>query len=177
LVAAGVLVAERKARCLRRLLTTDMSRVEILAGHFLAMFSMVFAQLVLLTLFAQLFLRLDYARAPLATLLVVATTALFAASLGLLIGALAQSQEQEIVFSLLPMFVLSALGGAWVPLEFTPEAFQGVAQWTPLAWTMDGLQDIVVRGLGLTAILPAAGMLTAYSVVLFGVAIWRFRFE
>lgn len=177
LTAAGVLVAERNARCLQRLLTTNMSRIQILAGHFVAMFVLILAQLLLLVLFGQLFLNLEYARAPLATLLVVVATALFAAGLGLLIGALAKSQEQVIVFSLLPMFVLAGLGGAWVPLEFTPEGFQQIARLTPLAWTMSGLQDVIVRGQGVAAVLPATGVLLAYALLLFALAAWRFRFE
>ena len=39
------------------------------------------------------------------------------AALGLLIGALARSEEQAIIFSLVPMFILAGLGGAWVPVE------------------------------------------------------------
>lgn len=177
LSAAGVLVAERRSRCLPRLLTTNMSRVEILGGHFLAMFAIIFGQLLLLALFGQLFLGLSYAHAALATLLMIAATALFAASMGLLIGALARSQEQVVVFSLLPMFVLAGLGGAWVPLEFTPAAFQQVARLTPLAWSMAGLQDIIVRGQGLPAVLPAVAVLLAYSLALLILAVWRFRFE
>jgi len=177
ITAAAVLVAERKSRCLRRLLTTDISRPEILAGHFLAMFLLICGQLLLLALFGQLFLRLNYLGAPLAALAVVTATALFAASMGLLIGSLARSQEQVIVFSLLPMFLLSGFGGAWMPLEFTPESFQRVARLTPLAWAMDGFQDIIVRGQGLAAVLPAVGALLAYTLVLMGLAVWRFRSE
>ncbi len=177
LSAAGVLVAERRSRCLPRLLTTNMSRVQILGGHFLAMFAIIFGQLLLLAVFGQLILGLPYTNAPLATLLLVAATALFAASLGLLIGAVAKSQEQVIIFSLLPMFVLAGLGGAWVPLEFTPAAFQKIAHLTPLAWAMEGLQDIIVRGQGLPAVLPALAVLLAYALALLILAVWRFRFE
>jgi len=177
MTAAAVLVAERRSRCLQRLLTTDISRPEILAGHFLAMFLLIFGQLLLLALFGQLLLRLNYLGAPLAALAVMTATALFAASMGLLIGSLARSQEQVIVFSLLPMFLLSGFGGAWMPLEFTPESFQRVARLTPLAWAMDGFQDIIVRGQGLAAVLPAVGALLAYTLVLMGLAVWRFRTE
>jgi len=177
LTAAQVLVLERKSRSLQRLLTTAISRVEILLGHYLAMFLMIFTQLLLLLLFAQLFLRLDYLAAPLATLLLITSTALFCASLGLLVGAVARSEEQAIIFSLLLMFVLAGVGGAWFPLEFTPESFQRIAILTPVAWIVEGLKDIAVRGLGLDAALSAAAVLLAYAVACFGLAVWRFRFE
>jgi ABC-2 type transport system permease protein len=113
--ASAILVIERKNQAMRRLLTTAITRVEILLGHYLAMFVMIFAQLMMLILFGQLLLRLDYFGHPAATILLAVSTALFAASLGLLIGALAKSEDQVIVFAMVPMFLLSGLGGAWVP--------------------------------------------------------------
>ena len=177
LTAAQVLVLERKSCSLQRLLTVAVSRVEILVGHYLAMFLMIFTQLLLLILFAQLFLRLDYLAAPLATLILLLSTSLFCASLGLLIGAVARTEEQAIIFSLLLMFVLAGVGGAWFPLELTPEAFQRIAFLTPVAWIVEGLKDIAVRGLGLDAALASAAVLMAYAVGGLGLAVWRFRIE
>jgi ABC-2 type transport system permease protein len=175
--AAAILVLERKNRSLQRLLTTNISRGEILLGHYLAMFVMIFVQLATLMLFGQLLLDVNYMSAPLATLLMMLTTTLFAASLGLLIGSVAKTEDQVIVMTLVLMFLLAGLGGAWVPLEVTPEGFQRIAYFTPLAWMMDGFKDIIIRGQGLSEVLLAAGILFAFAVVLFALAVWRFRFE
>jgi ABC-2 type transport system permease protein len=175
--AGEIIVLERKGRVLARLLTTAISRAEIILGHFLAMLAMILVQLVLLIGFAQLALRVDYLREPLAVLLVVLTTALFTASLGLLIGTLAKSDEQVIIFTLVLMFLLAGLGGAWMPLEFTSPAFQTVGHLLPSAWVMDGFENLVTRGLGLQSVLLPAGILLAYAVVVCGLAVWRFKFE
>jgi ABC-2 type transport system permease protein len=175
--AAGILVVEKKTKSVQRLLTTNMSKGQILAGHFLAMFIMIFFQLTVLILFGQVFLDLPYLGQPLATFLLTIVTALFTASLGMLIGAASKSEEQVVVLSLVPMFVLSALGGAWVPMEFTPQNFQRVAMLTPLAWVMDGYKDILVRGQGLEGISLALLALLLYTAVLLGLAVWRFRFD
>jgi ABC-2 type transport system permease protein len=175
--ASEILLLERKSRALQRLLTTAISRVEIILGHFLAMFVIVLLQLVLLTTFGQLVLGVGYAQQPLATLLVMVSLALWTASLGLLIGVLAKTEEQVIIFSLIPMLVLSGLGGAWMPLEFTSEAFQTVGHLTPTAWAMDGFKNIVIRGLGLESALLPVGIMLAYAVLFFGLAVWRFRFD
>ena len=177
ITASQVLVIERKSGALRRLLTTNMSRAGVLAGHYLAMFILIITQILILILFGQLLLRLPYFRQPVATLLMVITTALFAASMGLLIGALSKSEEQAVVYSLVPMFILAGLGGAWMPLEFTPLSVQRIAYLTPIAWVMDGFKDITVRGLGLDSVLTAAGVLLLYAIGLWALAAWRFRFE
>jgi len=175
--AANILVIERQSKSLQRLLTTAISRVEIILGHFLAMFVMIFAQIFLLMGFGQIALGLDYLREPVATLLVVVTMSLWTASLGLLIGALAKTEDQVHAFALIPMFVLSGLGGAWMPLEFTGKTFQTVGHLLPTAWAMDGIQNIIMRGLGLESVLLPAGVMLAYAVVCFALAVWRFRFE
>ena len=105
------------------------------------------------------------------------TMAGWTAALGLLIGVMAKTSEQAVIFSMIPMFVLSAMGGAWMPLETTPEGFQTVGHLLPTAWAIDGMKNILVRGLGLEAALLPAGIMLAYGVALFVLSIWRFRFE
>jgi ABC-2 type transport system permease protein len=70
-----------------------------------------------------------------------------------------------------------ALGGAMFPLEITGSAFAVAGHVTPAAWAMQGLQNIVVRGQGLSSTLLPAGVLLAYSAAFFGLAVWRFKFE
>jgi ABC-2 type transport system permease protein len=93
--------------------------------------------------------------------------------LGLLIGVLARTEEQAITFSLIPMFVFSGLGGAWVPLEVTGVTFQAIGHLSPVAWAMDGFKNIIVRGLGLDSILLPAIALASYAVLFFVLAAWR----
>jgi ABC-2 type transport system permease protein len=174
LTAATVIVNERKTRSLQRLLTTATSRFQILCGHYLAIFVMIFSEFVIMILFGQL-LQVNYMRLPLATLLVAAATAVCIAALGLLIGVFAKSEEQAVMFSLIPMFVLSGLGGAWVPLDVTGATFQMVGHFSPVAWALDGFKNIVGRGLGFNSVLLPAAALVGYAVLFFGLAVWRFR--
>jgi ABC-2 type transport system permease protein len=177
ITAAQVVVSERKSRCLQRLITTSMRRWQILLGHFLAMFAIIFGQFILLIGFGQLALGLNYLAQPLATLLMAAASALFIAGLGLLIGALAKTDDQAVLFSMIPMFLFSGLGGAWVPLASTGKTFQLVGHFTPVAWAMDGFQAILTQGLGLGAVALPALILLGYAALFGGLAVWRFKFE
>lgn len=175
--SAMVLVLERKSRTLQRMLTTSISRAEVIAGHMLAMFAVVFLQEIILIAVGQLGFGVNYLREPLAVLLVMVALASWVASLGLFIGAMAKGEEQVILGSLVCMFVFSALGGAWFPLEFTGQTFSTIGHLTPSAWAMDGFQNIVVRELGLRSIGLPAGILLIYATAFFGLAVWRFRYE
>ncbi len=175
LTAATVIVNERKSRSLQRLLTTATSRTEILLGHYLAIFALIFGQFILLILFGQFVLKVDYLRVPLATLLVALTAAICISALGLLIGVFARSEEQAVIFSLIPMFVLSGLGGAWVPLDVTGAAFRAVGHVSPVAWAIDGFKNISLRGLGMNSVLLPAAALLGYALLFFLLSALRFR--
>jgi len=173
LTAAQVIVTERKSRTLQRILTTATRRIHILLGHYLAIFSLIFIQFTLLIAFGQFILGVNYLRDPGATLLVAFSAALCIAAMGLLIGVLARSEEQAITLSLIPMFVLSGLGGAWVPLEVTGETFAAIGHVSPVAWAMDGFKNISIRGLGVESVLIPVAALAGYAIVFFALSVWR----
>jgi ABC-2 type transport system permease protein len=173
LTSAQVIVTERKSRTLQRLLTTAARRFDILLGHYLAIFTLIFTQFMVLMSFGQFILGVNYMRDPAASLLVAFCAALCISALGLLIGVLARSEEQAVTFSLIPMFVLSGLGGAWVPLEVTGETFASIGHLSPVAWAMDGFKNITIRGFGIDSVLLPAAALAGYAVVFFALAVWR----
>ena len=46
---------------------------------------------------------------------------------------------------------LSALGGAWWPLEIMPEPMRMVGQFFPTTWAMTGLHTVITYGQGVLA--------------------------
>ncbi len=177
ITSAMLLVLERKNRCLQRLLTTPISRAEVIGGHLLAMFLVVFVQEAILIVLGQFAFGVNYLREPLAILIMMLALAFWAACLGLLIGALAGKEDQVIVLCLGAMFLFSALGGAWFPLDVAGKAFSSIGHMLPSAWAMDGFQNIILRGMGFSSVLFPAGLLLVYALAFFGLALWRFTFE
>ena len=175
LVTSGqILVQEKKSRTLQRLITTAMKPWEIVAGHMLAMFTITLLQTAMLVLFGQLVLKVDYLREPLGVFLVAVTLGLWIASMGLLIGIIAKEEQQVILYAMIAMFLFSALGGTWFPLEASGGAFAAIGKMMPSAWAMNGLQNILIRGLGLESVWLAVGMLALYAAGFFLLAVWRF---
>jgi len=173
--SAQIFVQEKKVRTLQRLITTNMKPWEIVAGHMLAMFTITFLQTLMLVVFGQWVLKVDYLREPLAVLLIMVTLGLWVASMGLLIGVVAKEEQQVILYSMIAMFLFSAMGGTWFPLETAGGAFAAIGKAMPSAWAMNGLQNILIRGLGLESVWMAVGMLSAYALFFFVLAVWRFR--
>lgn len=173
--SAQILVRERQSRTFQRLMTTALKPWEILFGHMLAMFAVVFTQTILLIIFGQLILGVAYARAPLSVLLVAVTLGVWVSSMGLLIGLLAKGDDQVVLYAMIAMFFFSALGGAWFPLETTGSTFITLGRLLPSAWAMTGFQNVLIRGLGFASIWQPACALLAYALGFFALAVWRCR--
>ena len=173
--SAQILVQERKNRTLQRLITTNMRPWEIIVGHMLAMFAIVLLQTLVLVVFGQFLLGVDYLRVPFGTLLLVMSLGLWVSAMGLLVGVLAKSDDQVVLYAMLAMFLFSALGGAWFPLEVSGGVFAALGKVMPSAWAMTGLQNILIRGLGLATVWQPVLVLLGYAAVFFGLGLWRFR--
>ena len=173
--SAQILVQERKTRTLQRLMTTAMRPWEIIIGHMLAMLLIVLLQTLVLVVFGQFLLGVDYLRVPFGTLLLVMALGLWVSAMGLLVGVLAKSDDQVVLYAMLAMFLFSALGGAWFPLEVSGGVFAALGKVMPSAWAMTGLQNILIRGLGIESLWMPMLVLLAYAAGFFALAVWRFR--
>lgn len=175
ITSVQILVQEKKSRTLQRLITTNMKPWEIVTGHMLAMFAITFLGTAILIVFGQWVLKVNYMREPLGVLLISVALGLWVASMGLLIGVVAKEEQQVIMYSLIAMFLFSALGGTWFPLETTGGAFAAIGKAMPSAWAMNGYQNILIRGLGLESAWMPTLMLLVYALGFFLLGVWRFR--
>ena len=173
--SAQIVLHERKDGTLSRMLTTSLSPSAAVAGHFLAMFVLTFAQQALLVAFGQLLLGVNYLREPLGILAVMVCLSLATAGIGLFIGAVAKEEQQVSLFSLIAMFTLSAMGGAWFPLEGAGKTFAFIGKLTPTAWAMTGFQNVLLRGLDAASTLLPAGVLILYAAGFYLLATWRLK--
>lgn len=168
MTSAMILVSERRSRALARLTALGAGRGELLFGHLVAMTVVVLVQVAVLMAFGQAALGVDYLRAPGAVAVVAVALALWVASLGLLIGALARSEEQVSVLSMVAMFFFAGIGGAMFPVETASGLFAAVGRATPAGLAMAGFNDVLLRGQGLAEVWPfAVGVLLWAAAFLF----------
>ena len=175
-VATG-LAWERRRGLLRRLSAAGVRGREIIGGKVLAMVIITFLQQLFLVLLGQFAFGVDYLRSPLALLMVMVSLSLLAASFGLLISSVFKSEQAVIATTVISAQLLAAMGGAWFPLEITSASFSKVAHILPTAWVVDSLHGIILKGWGAGDVLVPVGIVWAWIVVLFALAVWRFRPE
>lgn len=100
---------------------------------------------------------------------------LAAIGFGVLLGTLADTQEQSAPFGATSVVVLAAIGGIWVPVFLMPEFMQTVAKFSPMNWGLNAYYDIILRNSGIAGIAKELALLLAFYVVMVSVSIFYER--
>ena len=108
---------------------------------------------------------------------VVACGTLAFLSIGLLIGAVAKTQQAATSIANLVILPMAFLGGAFVPLNFAPRWLQDVSYAMPLRYLVLGMQNVMARGDGPASALPAIGLLLGMAAVLTIISARVFRWD
>jgi ABC-2 type transport system permease protein len=178
LIALSELFAyERQKGTLRRILTTPTRKATYLFGTIFGQVDFALVQMSLLVGFGSLVMKLNWGHdlGGLAVMLLAA--ALAAAAMGTMLGTFVKTPGQANGLSIMLGMVMALMGGCWYPLEMFPKVVQNIVKVLPTTWAMQGLLDLVLRGQGLIAILPKAGVLLGFAAVFFMIGIWRFKYE
>lgn len=143
IVTSVVMLRERTSGTLERILTTPLSRWNLVASY-----GIVFGILALLqaTILAALILGplgVEIEGPWLILLLVAVLDALFGVASGLLASAFARTEFQAVQF--MPVFVAPQvfLCGLFVPIENMPRILEVIAQWLPMTWAVDVVRDLM----------------------------------
>lgn len=174
---ARSLLEERDQGTLRRLLTAPVDPRAILVSKFLGA---VFVGVVLTgILFVQAWLMFDldvWARWD-SVLAISIATAVSTTGFALLIATLARTDKQADGMSTIIILVMSALGGAWMPLMLMPSLLRQIAKFTLPYWSIDAFQATFWYGQHWTepGVLRSMGVLMALGLVLSGLAALAFR--
>lgn len=175
LLASSVL-AEQREGTFRRLRVAPLGTGALLAGKLLPYLLIACGQLVVMLGAGRLLYGMSLGGSLTGLALVSLATACTATCLGVLVAALARTEAQATSLTTLFLLSLAALGGCFVPRFIMPEWLRSLALVTPHGWALDGYQDLLVRGQGLTAVLPEVAALLGFAALFFLLGVWRFRF-
>ena len=171
------LLKERESGTLRRLVTAPLNRAEIIGGKIASTFLRGFVQLEILIIFGHVVFDLNLGGDMVALIILISAIVLASTGLGLLVAVLVATKDQADSVSMMLTLIMSAIGGSWWPLFIEPQFMQDLARLTITAWAMDGFYNLLYFDLGLSGIMEEVKVLLFMTVIFFGVAISRFRFE
>lgn len=145
------IVKEKNLGTSIRLNTSPVPYLIILGGKIITYSIICLVQFFLMLLIATFFFPLIglipfESNGVLTTLIIIAIIAgLAAIGLGILIGTIAQTQEQSAPFGAILVIILAALGGVWVPTFIMPPFMQKVALFSPMNWGLEAFYTVILR--------------------------------
>lgn len=104
--------------------------------------------------------------------LVAIFSGLSAISIGILIGTIAETQEQSAPFGATLVVILAAIGGVWVPVFAMPEIMQLFAKISPMNWGLNCFYDVIIRNESFIDIIPEISLLALFFIILLSLAIY-----
>jgi ABC-type multidrug transport system permease subunit len=171
------IVDARKKRLLKRLIATPMSRAQYLTSFVLSRLTLLCIEVGLLLGFGVLVFGVPLRGSLLLLAVICLLSSLSFSALGLLLASRAQTMEGVsglMNLVMLPMWIFS---GVFFSASRFPERIQPFIQALPLTAVINGLRANILRGAGWQAVAPELGIIVAWMVVSFILALRLFRWR
>lgn len=176
-IIAEILIWERRAGTLRRILITPGGKAKIILGKLLGAYLIGIAQISLLILAGALVFGVAWGSSPAALTLMVLAFVLVTTSMGVALATVVKTSAQADALASLIVMAISTLGGAWWPLSATPQWMRLLGHLFPTAWAMDGFKDIIIGRQSTAGILPEFGALLGFAAFFLTIGLLRFRYQ
>ena len=166
---------EKRSGVVFRILSSPVSRAQILWSKYL--FNMSLGCLQLLALFAAgaLLFKIDVLSNLPNLVLIIIASSVACTAFGMLLAAFSKTHGQAQGLGTLLILAMSSMGGAWFPTFLMPPLMQLIGKFTIVYWSMDGILQVLWRKAGTAAILPHLGVLLGVGVVISAISLWQFK--
>ncbi len=167
----GNIIKERDSGTYLRLRIMPGSEMNILGSKIFVYLAVCFIQFILMMSVGMFVLpllglpALETGPHKMALLILGLSTALAATGYGVMLGNLARTHEQAASFGSVSVIILAAIGGIFVPIFIMPELMQSISIISPLNWSLEGFQDILLRGYDIAQVLPHILLLLGFFVI------------
>ncbi len=95
--------------------------------------------------------------------------------LGVAISTVSQSQGEAVQLAIMALLPQVMLSGMIFPLDSMAGGVRWIGYLLPLTWFITGMRGIFLRGSDASALLGPLGVLVVMAIVVFGIAMLRFR--
>lgn len=172
------IVKEKSQGTFVRLRTNPVSYATVLGGKTITYLLVCIVQFLLMLIVGMYFLPkfglhpLEVSFSSFITSLIVAIfSGLAAIGFGILLGTIANTQEQSAPFGATSVVLLAAIGGVWVPVFIMPKFMQILSNISPMNWGLSAFYDVFLREQGFVSIVPEISLLLLFFIITTVIAI------
>jgi len=153
MTGAGIILKEKNQNTWFRLLSTPTGKTTILFGKMLGTFITGWIQIGILILFGRFFLGIYLGRSILLTFFVFTVYMLSVTGLSIFISIFIKSYTQLTPVLSLIIICTSMLSGCYWPIWLMPDFMQKLAVIFPQYWAIRALEETIVKGSSIEAVL------------------------
>ncbi|MBI3456329.1 MAG: ABC transporter permease [Candidatus Rokubacteria bacterium] len=174
-IMAVAVVRERERGTLEALIVSPLRRWEVMLGKIIPNLLVAYGQMTLALIVAHSVFAVPI-RGSLG--LLYGLSALFmmgTLGIGIYLSTIARTIPQAMQLGMLAILPSIYLSGLLFPIEGMPEAAQYLALILPITYFLRIVRGIVLKGIGLAELWPDVWPLVVFGVVIFSLAVVRFR--
>ncbi|MDA1280267.1 MAG: ABC transporter permease [Chloroflexi bacterium] len=154
---------ERSQGTLERLLSTAVTRSDLLVGYLAGFLLFALVQSVIILMFTLFVVDVDYAGKLWDIVLILLIVTITSVSMGIFISTFAKNEFQVVQFIPLLIAPQIFLSGVILPTSQLPGYFQGLSGALPLTYANRALRDIMLRGASLADVSTEIGVLLLFA--------------
>lgn len=173
--ASRSLFEEKQSGVMIRLLSSPVTRTQILWSKYIYNMTVGIIQLIVLFLGGMFLFKIDIFSNFLNLILLIIASSIACTAFGMFLASFTKTSAQANGLGTLLILTMSAVGGAWFPVSMMPETIQFFSKFTITYWSIEGFLAVLWRGSGFMEILPYLGVLLGIGVVVNIISYFNFK--
>jgi ABC-2 type transport system permease protein len=176
ILSASSIIEERQNGTWARLLSSPVTRVEIMGGYLVKLFAVAWSQAAVLLLTGRYLFKAPWVHFTPAAFVVLASYILAMAGLGVLLSTILRTQQQIPAVASGIAVVGTMLSGVFFPAEGN-KIMTLVAKISPQGWAARGLNSIMAEGAGIATVQGPVTWMFALGLLFLAIGLTRVKFE
>ena len=175
IVTSTAVVRERERGTIEQLIVTPIRSWELIVGKILPYTILGLFDTVVIIAVGHWWFGVPVLGSLLLIFLLSALFLLSGLGIGLFVSTVANTQQEAILTVFMTVLPSIFLSGFIYPLEAMPVVLQAISYAIPLRYFLVIIRALMIKGVGLEAILPNVIMLAIFGVLIMGAAALRFK--
>lgn len=169
------LVREKEIGTIEQINVTPVRKLQFIVGKLLPYWIIALVELAFGLIVAKLAFNIPIVGSLVLIFGVAAIYLLVMQGMGLFISTVTNTQQQAMFLAWFVLVVFILMSGLFTPVDSMPDWAQKIVLFNPIAYFIEAMRMILLKGSQLTDVLRSMLILFVYAMIMLSLAIWRYR--
>lgn len=169
------LVKEKEVGTIEQINVTPIRKHQFIIGKLLPFWIIALLELAFGLILAKLFFNIPIVGNIGLIFLVASVYLLVVEGMGLFLSTVTNTQQQAMFLAWFFAVVFILMSGLFTPIESMPHWAQVITWFNPIAYFIEAIRMIMLKGSELVHVLKSIIILLIYALIIFSLAVWRYH--